>query len=268
MAGCEVRAGCARRGKRGRPGSASLPSASSSVGAHRLRPACRTAAAPAPSSAPSRARSLSRLHLHARRRRAAAGRRQRALALDLDHAGAAVAVGAQARPCSTGAGSPRPGRAACRMRLARGRARPRGRRAKIRSKVGSPAHRRGEGKTRRRKVLHHAATGFGRRLAEAADRGVAHHLRELGQQRGVPARRAISAAAFAVPTRQGVHWPQDSWRRSASGCAPHRRARILVDSTMTAAEPMKQPCGCSVSKSSGMSASDAGRMPPEAPPGR
>ena len=37
---------------------------------------------------------------------------------------------------------------------------------------------------------------------------------------------------------------------------------------MTAAEPMKQPYGCSVSKSSGMLASDAGRMPPEAPPGR
>ena len=40
------------------------------------------------------------------------------------------------------------------------------------------------------------------------------------------------------------------------------------DSTMTAAEPMKQPYGCSVSKSSGMSPIDAGRMPPEAPPGR
>ena len=40
------------------------------------------------------------------------------------------------------------------------------------------------------------------------------------------------------------------------------------DNTTTAAEPMKQPYFSSVPKSSGMSAMDAGRMPPEAPPGR
>jgi hypothetical protein len=45
-------------------------------------------------------------------------------------------------------------------------------------------------------------------------------------------------------------------------------AESCCDSTITPAEPMKQPCGCSVSKSSGMSASAAGRMPPDAPPGR
>ena len=44
-------------------------------------------------------------------------------------------------------------------------------------------------------------------------------------------------------------------RRSASGCAPRRRRVSWSDSTITAAEPMKQPCGCSVSKSSGRSAS-------------
>jgi hypothetical protein len=43
---------------------------------------------------------------------------------------------------------------------------------------------------------------------------------------------------------------------------------VLVGQTTTAAEPMKQPCGSSVPKSSGMSSIDAGRMPPEAPPGR
>ena len=50
-----------------------------------------------------------------------------------------------------------------------------------------------------------------------------------------------------------------------------RRFRRLVPvaaEITTAAEPMKQPCGCSVSKSSGMSPFDAGRMPPEAPPGQ
>ena len=36
----------------------------------------------------------------------------------------------------------------------------------------------------------------------------------------------------------------------------------------TAMEPTKAPCSASVSKSSGTSASAAGRMPPDAPPGR
>ena len=62
---------------------------------------------------------------------------------------------------------------------------------------------------------------------------------------------------------------------AAASCAKKRirlraasMARSWSDSTITAAEPMKQPCGCRVSKSSGTSASDAGRMPPEAPPGQ
>ena len=42
----------------------------------------------------------------------------------------------------------------------------------------------------------------------------------------------------------------------------------LNDSTITAAEPMKPPCGCKVSKSSGTSAKRAGKMPPDAPPGK
>jgi Holliday junction resolvasome RuvABC ATP-dependent DNA helicase subunit len=39
-------------------------------------------------------------------------------------------------------------------------------------------------------------------------------------------------------------------------------------STTIAADPMKHPYGVSVSKSSGTLPSDAGRMPPDAPPGR
>ena len=37
---------------------------------------------------------------------------------------------------------------------------------------------------------------------------------------------------------------------------------------MTAAEPIKQPYFSSVPKSSGILSIDAGRMPPDAPPGR
>ena len=71
-----------------------------------------------------------------------------------------------------------------------------------------------------------------------------------------------------MPTRHGVHWPHDS---SAKNFIRLRAAAAAVswsERTTIAAEPMKQPYWFSVSKSSGMSAIDAGRMPPDAPPGR
>ena len=79
---------------------------------------------------------------------------------------------------------------------------------------------------------------------------------------------AISRAACAVPARHGVHWPQDSSAKKRIAFSAAARTESWSDSTMIAAEPMKQPWGCKVSKSSGRSASAAGRMPPEAPPGR
>ena len=94
-------------------------------------------------------------------------------------------------------------------------------------------------------------------------------MRQVGEQRQVPLRaRAISADAFAVPLRHGVHWPHDSCSKKRIVLRAAPTALSWSDSTITAAEPMKQPYGCSVSKSSGTSASDAGRMPPDAPPGR
>ena len=42
----------------------------------------------------------------------------------------------------------------------------------------------------------------------------------------------------------------------------------LSDKTTTAAEPIKQPCSCNVSKSSGILSNFAGSIPPEAPPGK
>src|SRR5262249_36436998 len=79
---------------------------------------------------------------------------------------------------------------------------------------------------------------------------------------------AISFTAFSVPTRQGVHWPQLSSsknriRLSATAFMSSRSDRIT-----TACDPTKQPYFSSVPKSSGRSAIDAGRMPPDAPPGR
>ena len=95
-------------------------------------------------------------------------------------------------------------------------------------------------------------------------------LRQLRQQRHIPSSASRQGqSALAVPTRHGVHCPHDSSlkKRIRLRAAP-LGAVGRHDSTTTAAEPMKQPCGCSVSKSSGMSFIVARKMPPEAPPGR
>src|SRR5690606_28475167 len=79
---------------------------------------------------------------------------------------------------------------------------------------------------------------------------------------------SMRSSALAVPTRQGVHWPQDSCLKKPIRFLAASEALSLSEKMTMAAEPMKQPCGWSVSKSSGMSPLEAGRMPPEAPPGR
>ncbi len=56
---------------------------------------------------------------------------------------------------------------------------------------------------------------------------------------------AIRALALAVPTRQGVHWPQDSSSKKRITLRAASTARsqcvALRVSTTTAAEPMKPP---------------------------
>jgi hypothetical protein len=52
---------------------------------------------------------------------------------------------------------------------------------------------------------------------------------------------SMSRAALAVPTRQGVHWPQLSSARKRITFSAASRARSCWLSTMTAAEPMKHP---------------------------
>ena len=52
---------------------------------------------------------------------------------------------------------------------------------------------------------------------------------------------AIKALALAVPTRQGVHWPQLSSAKKRITFSAASRARSCWLRTMTAAEPMKQP---------------------------
>src|ERR1700688_882170 len=79
---------------------------------------------------------------------------------------------------------------------------------------------------------------------------------------------SISNAAFWVPTRHGVHWPQLSSSKKRIRFSAASFTLSCSDRMMTAAEPMKQTYFPSVPKSSGISPIDAGRMPPEAPPGR
>ncbi len=112
-------------------------------------------------------------------------------------------------------------------------------------------------------------TGFGAAWPRPQIDASRHHLRsDPRASRGPTPAPPSARAALAVPTRQGVHWPQLSCAKKRIMLSAASRALSCWPSTMTAAEPMKQPCGCSVSKSSGMSARLAGRMPPEAPPGR
>ena len=80
--------------------------------------------------------------------------------------------------------------------------------------------------------------------------------------------RSISMRAFWVPERHGVHWPQLSSSKNRIRLSATPRTSSACEKITTAAEPMKQPYFSSVPKSSGMSFIVAGRMPPEAPPGR
>src|SRR5262249_22793449 len=79
---------------------------------------------------------------------------------------------------------------------------------------------------------------------------------------------AISIAAFSVPTRHGVHWPQLSSSKNFMRLSATAFISSWSDRITTAWEPTKQPYFSRVPKSSGRSAMLAGKIPPEAPPGR
>src|SRR4029079_12528790 len=79
---------------------------------------------------------------------------------------------------------------------------------------------------------------------------------------------AMSLTAFSQPTRQGVHCPQDSSAKNLRRFTATARMSSLSERMTTACDPTKQPYFSNWPKSSGRSAIEAGRMPPEAPPGR
>src|SRR5205814_2404839 len=207
-------------------------------------------------------------YFHAGRGMTDAGGRQHALALDLHHAGATVAIRAitggvavaEMRDLSSLALSHLPDRLA-RPRLHLLAVEKKAHR--VFHRVRTVAHARSSAK-----CFSAIFTGFIAAcprpqidasvitLASSSRRGPSH----LGS--------ASSRTTFSVPTRQGVHWPQLSSSKNFSRFRVTALMSSLSDNTITAAEPMKQPCGSSVPKSSARSPMDAGRMPPEQPPGR
>src|SRR5579872_676927 len=201
------------------------------------------------------------LHLHAGSRAANAGGGEHALALDLDHAGAAIAVGAvaglrqpaQMRDLGAETVGDLPDRFA-RLRFDLGA---------VEGEADRLAHVKSS-----RKCFSTCLTGFiaawPRPQIEASPITLVKSLSRLSSQRDW----LISATAFSVPTRHGVHWPQLSSSKKRSRLSATLFMSSWSDRTTTAPDPVKQPSLSRVPKSIGRSAFDAGRMPPEAPPGR
>src|SRR5262249_20278632 len=79
---------------------------------------------------------------------------------------------------------------------------------------------------------------------------------------------AINLAAFSVPARHGVHSPQLSSSKNFIRFNAAALISSLSERITTAWEPTKQPYFSRVPKSSGISAIEAGKIPPDGPPGR
>ena len=79
---------------------------------------------------------------------------------------------------------------------------------------------------------------------------------------------SISFTAFSVPTLHGEHWPQLSSSKKRNRLSAASLIESLLDRMITAWLPTKQPCCSSWPKSSGKLSILAGRIPPEAPPGK
>src|SRR5437764_1700406 len=207
-----------------------------------------------------------RFHLHADARGALAGGRQHALALDLDHAGAAVAV-----------------RAIVWFR----------RMAKMGDFAALALCDLPDGfavdgldlfTIEFELDLCHSAASFGRNSSGKYLMTLVSGLEAAWPSPQIEASRitwlnsssrsrfqigfCINTAAFWVPTRQGVHWPQLSSSKKRIKFSAAFLTLSWSDKMITAAEPMKQPYFSNVPKSSGISSIDAGRMPRDAPPGK
>ena len=110
-----------------------------------------------------------------------------------------------------------------------------------------------------------------RGLAQGAEGGVhqglAQALQEL-QVTGLPLPSQIRVRVFnscGVPSRQGVHWPQDSWAKKTATERAKSTAQTLSSITSMVPEP-KAPPTLAMPKSMGTSRASAVTIPAEAPP--
>src|SRR5690606_32112181 len=197
-----------------------------------------------------------------------AGGGEHALALDLHHAGAAVAVrpvarlGQMAEVGNVGAGAPR--------RLPHGFA--------GQGRDLPPVEREADEVLR---LAHRAASDavlLKKAKIERTGLGAAWPRPQMEASRITEERSSIRSRSqspasmrrtiLSAPARQGVHCPQLSVRKKRMRLSATALRSSLSESTTTAWLPTKAPCRSSEPKSSGTSARAAGRMPPEAPPGR
>ena len=89
---------------------------------------------------------------------------------------------------------------------------------------------------------------------------------------------SLDASPFAIlskilhiqpePSLHGVHCPQLSSSKNFNKFNTILVISSLSENTTTAPDPMKHPYLSKVPKSSGISAISAGKIPPDAPPGK
>ena len=70
-----------------------------------------------------------------------------------------------------------------------------------------------------------------------------------------------------MPSRHGVHCPQDSWWKKRSSTISVHTMHVRSSITMTPADPRKEPAFCTESMSIGTSISAGVKTGIEAPPG-
>src|SRR5262245_3516653 len=195
--------------------------------------------------------------LHPLLRIATARRRQNAFVFDLDHARAAVSVGAHPLHVAEARNVDALGLCNLKNGLIR-----------IRDN-GLPVEREGHHhSTSEGKYFSTDNTGFGAAWPSPQIEASVIACDSSSSSGLSQCRSRMRSTAFWVPTRHGVHCPHDSSAKNLITFLAAAAAVSLSDSTTIAAEPMKQPYGLSVWKSRGTFANVAGRMPPDAPPGR
>ena len=87
---------------------------------------------------------------------------------------------------------------------------------------------------------------------------------------GLPEPRRIRSSTRSiqvVPSRQGVHWPQDSWEKNRTRARAAATTSVVSSMTITAPEPSMVPRRAASSMVTGSSRCSGTSQGDEAPPG-